>query len=89
MECRRPPQPNGRGARYINIDYVESRRELFVAAGKAAVLTVLGVGDRGRLEVRATDPTVPGARVVVADNEGTAYVIDPREGRILALPRSH
>jgi DNA-binding beta-propeller fold protein YncE len=76
------------GAGVDNIDYVESRRELFVAAGKVAVLTVLGVDDRGRLEIRASEPTVPGARVVVADNDGTAYVTDPRGGRILALPRS-
>jgi len=74
------------GAGIDNIDYVEGRRELFVAAGKDGTLTVLRVGDRGTLEVAATTPTAPGARVVVADAEGTAYVIDPRAGRILALP---
>ena len=39
-----------------------------------------------RLVVGAITHTAPGARVVVADAEGTAYVIDPRGGRILALP---
>jgi DNA-binding beta-propeller fold protein YncE len=70
-----------------NIDYVEPRRELFVAAGKAATLTVARVDDRGEPRVVATAPTAPGARVVVADREGNAFVIDPGGGRILAVRR--
>jgi DNA-binding beta-propeller fold protein YncE len=74
------------GAGIDNIDYVEGRRELFVAAGKDGMLTVLRVGDGGTLDVGAITHTTTGARVVVADAEGTAYLIDPRGGRILALP---
>jgi hypothetical protein len=65
----------------------EGRRELFVAAGKTGTLTVARVGDGGDLEVVATANTALGARVVVADAQGRAYVIDPRGGRILTVRR--
>jgi DNA-binding beta-propeller fold protein YncE len=68
-----------------NIDYLGSRQLLYAAAGKAAVLTVARVDDGGQLTVLATSPTAPGARVVVADEQGVAYVGDPARGQVLAI----
>jgi DNA-binding beta-propeller fold protein YncE len=70
-----------------NIDYVESRHELFVAAASAALLTVIRVDDRGSLTPVATGATARFARVVVADEAGRAYVADPAGGRILVFER--
>ncbi len=71
------------GAGVDNIDYVGARGELYVAAGRAAKLSVFRVDDRGRLAAAASAPTAPGARVVVADGSGAAYVADSKGGRIL------
>ncbi len=73
----------GRGV--DNIDYLEPRRELFVAAAEAATLTVVRVGDGGSLTPVATGATARFARVVVADGDGRAYVADPAGGRILVF----
>jgi DNA-binding beta-propeller fold protein YncE len=73
------------GAGVDNIDYVPFRHELYVASGATATLLVLQVGDRGTFELTATGSTAAGARVVVADNQGRAFVADPRGGRILVL----
>jgi hypothetical protein len=43
------------------------------------------VDDHGKFHLKATVPTVKGARGVVAGQGETAYVIDPAEGRILKL----
>jgi uncharacterized protein (TIGR02246 family) len=71
------------GAGIDNIDYVGSRKQLYVAAGKAAVLTLFHVDDAGVLTKVGSAPTAKGARVVVADAAGTAYVADSSGGRIL------
>lgn len=73
------------GAGVDNIDYLPERRLLYVAAGKAASLTVALVDDKGLLMVVARAPTSEGARVVVADQDGKAYVADPTGGRLLLL----
>src|SRR5262249_50083141 len=66
-----------------NIDYSPERKVLYAAASQAATLTVAEVDDRGKFHLRATVPTVKGARSVVAGKGETAYLIDPSEGRIL------
>jgi uncharacterized protein (TIGR02246 family) len=66
-----------------NIDYVPEKQLLYVAAGKSALLTVFHVDDRGRLSPVASAPTAKGARVVVADAQGTAYVADSAGAQIL------
>jgi len=71
------------GAGIDYIDYVASRKQLYVAAGKAALLTVFRVDDAGALTQVGSAPTAKGARVVVADAAGTAYVADSSGGRIL------
>jgi DNA-binding beta-propeller fold protein YncE len=73
------------GAGLDNIDYSSKQRLLYAAASQAATLTIAEVDDHGKFHLRATVPTVKGARGVVAGKGETAYLIDPAEGRILKL----
>jgi len=75
------------GAGLDNIDYSPDRKIVYAAAGQAATLTIAEVGDDGKFHLKATVPTVKGARGVVAGKGETAYLIDPAEGRILKLIR--
>ena len=75
------------GAGLDNIDYSPDRKILYAAASQAATLTIAEVGDDGKFHLKATVPTVKGARGVVAGKGETAYLIDPAEGRILKLTR--
>ncbi len=68
-----------------NIDYVEPRHELYVAAARAATLTIARVDPRGGLTPIATVATVAGARNAVATDEGVAYLTDSSEGKILVV----
>jgi len=68
-----------------NIDYAEELETLYAAASVAATLTIARVDDRGTLHRIAVVPTAKGARGVVADGRGSAYVADPRAGRLLKL----
>ena len=58
---------------------------LYAAASLAGTLTIADVDDHGRFHLNATVATIKGARGVVAGKGGTAYLIDPAEGRILKL----
>ncbi len=73
------------GAGVDNIDYLDARRTLYVAAGKSARLTVARVDDRGVLRAMATVPTAEGGRVVVVAGDGTAVVGDPNHGSVLVV----
>ena len=75
------------GAGLDNIDYSADRKIIYAAAEQAATLTIAEVGDDGKFHLKATVPTVKGARSVVAGKGETAYLIDPAEGRILKLIR--
>lgn len=68
-----------------NIDYLDERAQLYIAAGKSGTLTLARVDAKGAPAVVATVPTAPGARVVVAAANGTAYVADGKQGRVIAL----
>jgi len=68
-----------------NIDYSGDAKLLYAAASQAGTLTIAEVGDDGKFHLKATVPTVKGARGVVAGKGETAYLIDPAEGRILKL----
>ena len=70
-----------------NIDYSADAKLLYAAASQAASLTIAEVDDHGKFHLKATVPTVKGARGVVAGKGETAYLIDPAEGRILKLIR--
>jgi DNA-binding beta-propeller fold protein YncE len=71
-----------------NIDWLEPQRLLYVAAGKAARLTIACVDDKGKPEVVATGASSEGARNGVADASGNAYVADAAKARILVFPLS-
>src|SRR6267143_701036 len=73
------------GAGLDNIDYSAEKKLLYAAAGQAATLTIVDVGDDGKFHLKATVPTVKGARSVVAAGNETAYVIDPAEGKVLKV----
>jgi DNA-binding beta-propeller fold protein YncE len=75
------------GAGLDNIDYSVDAKLLYAAASQAATLTIAEVGDDGKFHLKATVPTVKGARGVVAGKGETAYLIDPAEGRILKVTR--
>ncbi len=75
--------PTGGGV--DNIDYVETKGQLFIASGKAGTLTIAASDGKGGLAVVATAPTAPGTRVVVAGRDGAAYVADGKQGRVIAL----
>ncbi len=73
------------GAGVDNVDYLDARGLLYVAAGKAGTLTVAHVDDKGTLVVVAEAPSAPGARVVVTGRDGAAYVADGKRGQIMAF----
>ncbi len=68
-----------------NIDYVPSTHLLYAASGKAARLTVVHVGTHGQLTAGAPRETTLGARNAVTDANGTIYVADPQNARLLVL----
>jgi hypothetical protein len=69
-----------------NIDYLDDKRLLYVAAAKSARLTVARVDDKGQLTVVATGDTSEGARNAVADANGNAYVGDTQGARLIVFP---
>jgi DNA-binding beta-propeller fold protein YncE len=75
------------GAGLDTIDYSAEQNLLYAAASQAARLTIAEVDDHGRFHLRATVPTVKGARGVIAGKGETAYLIDPAEERMLKLTR--
>src|SRR5436305_2246188 len=75
------------GAGLDNIDYSPDAKILHAAASQAGTLTVAEVGDDGKFHLKATVPTVKGARGVIAAKDETAYLIDPAEGSIVKVTR--
>jgi hypothetical protein len=74
------------GAGVDNIDWLGPQRLLYVAAGKAAKLTVARVDDKGQPSVVASGASSEGARNGVADASGNAYVADAAAARLLVFP---
>ncbi len=68
-----------------NIDYSPRRGLLFVASGADATLTIARVSAAGALTVAGSSPTAAGARCVVADANGVAYVADSAAGRLIVV----
>jgi DNA-binding beta-propeller fold protein YncE len=73
------------GAGVDNLDYVDASGLLYVAAGKAAQITVARFDDKGVASVVAMGATAAGARNAVADGKGNAYVPDPNGAALLIL----
>ena len=67
------------------IDYVPARHEVYVAAGRGAKFTLARLDARGGLTSIATLATAPGARNPVATEDGTAYLTDSPEGKVLIV----
>lgn len=68
-----------------NIDFVEPLHSFYVAAGKAATLTVASIDSAGHATKVVVSTSVPGARNGVADDRGNAYVPDPTNARLLVF----
>jgi hypothetical protein len=73
------------GAGVDNIEWVPETGLLYVAAGKAAKVTVARASDKGELTVVRTVATVEGARNAVVDAKGGVFVVDARAARLLVL----
>ncbi len=73
------------GAGVDNIDYLEGQARLYVAAGRAARLTVAHVAGDGKLVVLGTARIATGSRVVVVAADGTAVIGDPLHGGVLVV----
>jgi DNA-binding beta-propeller fold protein YncE len=74
------------GAGVDNIDWLDSKHLLFVAAGKTGQLSVVRVDDHGQPTVVATAATAERARNAVGDASGNAYVVDPSGPQLLVFP---
>ena len=70
-----------------NIDILPAEGLLYAASGGAARLTIARVGTKGELTMVAQATTAEGARTVVTDHVGNAFVADPRGARLLEVPR--
>jgi hypothetical protein len=68
-----------------NIDYLPSSHRLYAAGGRAATLTVAEVSASGAIGKPSSTPTAEGARVVVVDTAGTAWVADSKGGRVILV----
>lgn len=55
------------------------------APASDATLTVVGVGEDGKLHPLGAIPTGSGAHCAAADDAGNVYVCDPRNGRLLVV----
>jgi DNA-binding beta-propeller fold protein YncE len=77
------------GAGVDNIDYVPSSRSLSVAAGRAETITFARLDAKGMLTATRSLKTAAGARNAVATEDGTAYVTDGREGKVLVISSGH
>jgi DNA-binding beta-propeller fold protein YncE len=73
------------GAGVDNIDWLEPRRLLYVAAGKNGALSVAHVDDQGQFALVAHGATGGAARNAVSDAKGNAYVVDRGTGRLLVF----
>jgi DNA-binding beta-propeller fold protein YncE len=77
------------GAGVDNLDYLPGERSLYVAAGRAATLTVAHLDEKGVLHGTASFPTAKGARNAVVTEDGVAFIADGPEGKILVVRPQH
>jgi DNA-binding beta-propeller fold protein YncE len=67
------------------IAYDAGRAHLYVPGDESGTMAIVGVGGRGALSVLGVLPAAKGAHCVASDQQGSAYVCDPRGGRILVV----
>jgi DNA-binding beta-propeller fold protein YncE len=68
-----------------NIDYLPARRRVYIASGKEGTLTIAEAAANGALKSVFTARTAPGGRTVIVDGQGTAYIPDAKEGRLVVI----
>jgi DNA-binding beta-propeller fold protein YncE len=68
-----------------NLDFLPGPRLLYAAAGGAGTLTVAHLNAKGGLRSTATVATAKGARNAVAADDGTVFVADGPEGKVLVV----
>lgn len=73
------------GAGVDSIAYDPRLAHLYVPAGDAATLSIIGVGEAGRLQALGTARAAPGTHCVAADDQGEVFLCDPRSGRVLVV----
>ena len=73
------------GAGVDNISYVSALHQVYVASGQSSTLSIAELKDDATLTLIATASTAEGARVVMADDQGTAFVADSAGGRLLVV----
>lgn len=73
------------GAGIDNIEYLEARGWLYVGAARAGKLTIASIGASGAFERTAVLQTANGARNPVVAEDGTAYLTDSPEGKLLIV----
>ena len=67
------------------IDYSASQHALYLAAGRAGKMFVVGVNDKGALALSSQQETADGIRAVVLDVQGNAYLPDSKGARLLMV----
>ena len=68
-----------------DLDYLQSKRMLYIGAARAARLTIASVADNGALSIAATVPTQAGARNGAVDAQGTMYLEHSKGSELLAV----
>ncbi len=68
-----------------SIAYGSRLSHLYVPAGDAATLSIIGVGEAGRLQALGTAPAASGTHCVATDDQGNVFLCDPRGGRVLLV----
>ena len=73
------------GAGLDDIAFSADKSVLYAAASVTATLAIIEVSNNGKFLLKALTPTAKSARGVTAGQGDTAYVIDPKGGRILKV----
>ena len=75
--------PTGDGV--DNLDFLPSGGKVYAAAAGAATLTVANLDKSGALKAVASVPTSKGARNAVVTDDGTVWIADGPDGKILVV----
>jgi DNA-binding beta-propeller fold protein YncE len=67
------------------IAYSEGLGHLYVPAGDAGTLTIVGVGEHGELRVLGAVPAARDGHCAAADDQGNVWICDPGKGRLLVV----
>jgi hypothetical protein len=71
------------------IAYDAKRAHLYLPGDESATMAIIGVSANGALSILSVVPTVKDAHCVTTDEQGTAYVCDPRAGQLLLVRDPH